>query len=237
MLRELIDKFYLEREREKKERERVQFYISEVGKCPRSIFFKFKKAPAKEIEAERLRIFDHGDFIHRMILNPLFSFGIVTASEISIPPQEIIAGRADAIVSLNGEQYVLDVKSISGKMNFEKMEKPMPEHFWQVQLYLHYFRIKKGILLYVNKDTQELKEFVFDYQEEVVKELLEWFQKLKKKIESNRVPQRIPDYPDNWQCKSCQFREICEIVGEGEMDWENFKKKMETAEFALQKRG
>jgi len=59
MLKEYIDKFYLDKERDKKERirkQRTQFYISEAGKCPRSIFFRFKQAPAKEIEAERLYI-------------------------------------------------------------------------------------------------------------------------------------------------------------------------------------
>lgn len=236
MLKELIDQFYLDRERERKEKERIQFFISEVGKCPRAIFFKFKKAPAQEIEPERLRVFEHGDFIHQMVMRPLFSLGLVRATEISIPPQKIISGRADAVLSINGEPYILDIKGISGKLNFQKMEKPMPEHIWQVQLYLHFFNVKKGILLYVNKDTQELKEFVFEYDKEQVKQLLDWFEKLKKKIEKNLVPLRLPDWPDNWQCQSCQFKEICKIVGEKEISWENFKKKMETLENLSQNR-
>ncbi len=230
MLKELIDKFYLDREREKKEKNRVQFYISEVGKCPRSIFFKFKQAPAKELEAERLRVFDHGDYIQQMILKPLFSLGMIRASEVSIPPQQIISGRADAIVSISGEPYVLDVKSISGRLNLSKMEKPMPEHYWQVQLYLHYFKIPKGILLYINKDTQEIKEFVFDYKSELVEELLKWFEKMKTKIEKNIIPNRIPDYPNNWQCASCQYRHICDLAGAKEMSWEDFKQKIATLE-------
>lgn len=230
MLTELIDQFYLDREREKKDKERVQFFISEVGKCPRAIFFKFKKAPAQEIEPERLRVFEHGDFIHRMILAPLFSLGLVRATEVSIPPQKIISGRADAILSIDGEPYVLDIKSISGKLNFEKMEKALPEHIWQLQLYLHFFKVKKGILLYVNKDTQELKEFIFEYNKEQVKQLLEWFEKLKIKIEKNLVPLRLPDWPKNWQCQSCQFKEICELIGENEISWEKFKDKIQALE-------
>lgn len=226
MLKEIIDKFYLEKEREKKDKDRIQFFISEVGKCPRAIFFKFKKAPSIEIEPERLRIFDHGDFIHQIILRPLFSLGLIRATEVSIPPQEIIAGRADAILSIDGIPYVLDVKSISGRTNFSKMDKPYPEHFWQVQLYLHFFKIQKGILLYVNKDTQELKDFVFDYEPETVQNLLHWFKKLKSRIEKNLVPNRLADYPNNWQCQRCEFREICEIAQEKEIAWEALKEKI-----------
>lgn len=229
VLKELIDKFYLEREREKKERgkERVQFYISEAGKCPRSIFFRFKQAPAREIEAERLRVFEYGNYIHQLILRPLFSLRLIRATEVDIKPQEIITGRADAIISINGEPYVLDIKSISGKIDLGKMLEPKLEDCYQIQLYLHYFGIKKGILLYLNKDTQEIKEFPIIYNEGIVKKLLVDFEKLKTKIESNIVPQRLIDFPENWQCRYCEFREICEIVGEKEVNWENFKKKIE----------
>ncbi|MBC7074153.1 PD-(D/E)XK nuclease family protein [Candidatus Parcubacteria bacterium] len=229
MLSEIINQYYRDKEKEKKEKERVQFYISEVGKCPRAIFFKFKKAPAQELEPEKLRIFDHGDFVHQVTLRPLVSLGLIKAIEIPIPPHEIISGRADAILSINGEPYVLDVKSISGRLNFKKLEKPYPEHFWQVQLYLHFFRIKKGILLYVNKDTQELKDFLFPYDPEVAQQLIEWFLKLKSKIEKNVTPPRLVDYPKNWQCESCQYRHICDLIGEKEINWAQAKMKLELA--------
>lgn len=228
MLKELIDKFYLDKEREKKEKERIRFWISEIGKCPRSIFFKFKQAPTAEIAAERLRVFDHGDYLHRMILKPLFSLGLVRSSEVPIPPKEIVAGKADAIVTIEGEPFVLDIKSISGRLNLEKLKEPYPEHYWQVQLYLHFFNIEKGILLYVNKDTQEIKEFIFGYKEKIAKECLNWFEKLKEKIESNIIPPTLPDYPENWQCQKegkifCPYFEICKAAGKGEINWEDFK--------------
>lgn len=229
MLRELIDKFYLDRERDKEERERVRFYISESGKCPRAIFFRFKRAPKRELEAERLRVFEFGNHIQQIVLRPLFSKGIVRTTEVPISPQEIISGRADIIINdEKGQPYVVEVKSISGKMNFEKMEKPMPDHYAQLQLYLHYFKIQKGIILYVNKDTQELKEFIYNYDPNLIKNLLVRFEKLKLKIESNIVPSRLSDYPINWQCKGCEYREICDLAAAEEINWEDFKKKIET---------
>lgn len=230
MLKKLIDKFYLDREREKKERrgkERTQFYISESGKCPRNIFFRFKQAPARELDAERLRLFEYGNYIQELILRPLFSLRLIRATEIDIPPQEIVSGRADAIISFNGEPYVLDVKSISGRMNLEKMSQAKLEDCYQIQLYLHYFEIKKGILLYLNKDTHQIKEFLVDYNKELVEKLLTNFENLKLKIETNMIPQRLIDFPKNWQCSYCEFKEICEITLDSEMNWNDFKTKIE----------
>jgi CRISPR/Cas system-associated exonuclease Cas4 (RecB family) len=231
-----------EKEKRKKDKQRIRFFISEAGKCPRMIFFRFKKAPAEEVEPERLRVFEEGEIIQQRILRHLFSLGIVRATEIQIPPQELVAGRADAIISFTdktfsdlgvemkekveaGVPYVLEIKSISGKMNLKKL--PLPDHINQLQLYLHYFNIKNGILLYLNKDTQEITEFLFEYDKDLVEKILSWFSKLKEKIEADLVPIRLVDWPENWQCQKCEFSEICKIAGEKEIQWENLKKEIE----------
>ncbi len=224
MLKELIDKFYLDRERSK-ERARTRFYITDGGKCPRSIFFKFKNAPKKEMEARILRMFDHGDYIHRLILNTLFSLGIVRSSEISIPAQKIISGRADAILSWENELYVLDIKSINSFL-FKNLSQPKPDNVFQLQLYLHFFGIKKGILLYVNKDTQELKEFIVLYDRILANKLLRDLESLRTKIDANVIPKRLTAYPRDKECQFCQFREICKLATAQEMNWKEFKKKL-----------
>jgi len=228
MLKELIDQFYLERERERGDRERIRFYISESGKCRRTIFFRFKRAPKKELEAEKLRVFEFGNHIQQIILRPLLSKGIVATTEIPIPSKELVSGRADIIISVDGIPYVVEVKSISGRMNVARMEKPMPDHYEQLQLYLHYFKVPKGIVLYVNKDTQELKEFPCSYDDKLVKVILKRFEELKTKIEADIIPARLEDYPDNWQCNNCEYREICMMANGGEVKWNDFKKKIES---------
>lgn len=226
MLRELINKYYSDL---RKDREQHHFYITDAGKCPRAVFFKFKKAPAEEMDPRVLMMFDHGDHIHQLIMKPLFGIrGIqVVAAEVNIPPQELISGRADAILSDSKDLYVLDIKSINGQI-FKSLSEPKEEHINQIQLYLHFFKQKKGILLYVNKDTQELKEFLVSYKPEIAQLLLGELKDLKTKIDKNIVPDRIPGYPDNWQCQYCQFKEICSMAGEGNIGWESFKKKIES---------
>ncbi|MFQ6050012.1 MAG: PD-(D/E)XK nuclease family protein [Candidatus Paceibacterales bacterium] len=226
MLKELIDKFYLDRQ---KDREQRHFYITDAGKCPRTVFFKFKKAPREEMEARVLRMFDHGDYIHQLIMKPLLSIrGIqVVASEVNIPPQELISGRADAIISDGKELYVVDIKSMNS-MVFKSLEAAKEDNIDQLQLYLHFFKIKKGILLYVNKDTQELKEFLVNYDPAQAQILLKGLTQLKTKIDSNIIPLRLPGWPEDWQCRYCQFKEICQMAGGGNVKWEEFKKKIET---------
>lgn len=224
MLKELIDKFYLDRQRD---REQHHFYITDAGKCPRQVFFKFKNAPRREMEAHILRLFDHGDSIHKLIMKPLLAARDVhvVASEVNIAPQELISGRADAIISDGKQLYVLDIKSMNSAI-FKNLIQPKPENVEQLQLYLHYFKIPRGILLYVDKDKLELKEFLVSYNQVQAETLLNQLANLKKQIDSNTIPSRLQDYPENWQCSYCQFREVCDMVAPGQMNWEEFKKEL-----------
>lgn len=223
MLKELIDKFYLDQQKSK---EQVRFYITDAGKCGRSIFFKFKNAPRKKLDPRLLRLYERGEYLHRNIISILIRMGILVASEVNIPNQEMIGGRADAIISLNNELHLVDIKSMNS-MVFRNLSQPKEENVAQIQLYLHYFNIKKGILLYIDKDQQEIKEFVINYDKNLVQSLLKDFEQLKVKVDSNIVPDRIQDYPQNWQCQYCQFKDVCATVGSGEMKWDSFKKKIE----------
>jgi CRISPR/Cas system-associated exonuclease Cas4 (RecB family) len=205
MLKELIDQFYLDNQ---KNREQTRFYITDAGKCPRAVFFKFKNAPKEPMDARIMRIFEHGENIHRSIFNILYRLRIGCVTEVPIPAQEIISGRADAILCIGNENYVLDIKSMNS-MIFRNLVEPKEENVYQIQLYLHYFNIKKGILLYIDKDRQEMKEFFVDYDEVLCKSLLEKFTTLKGQVEGGQVPARLEDFPRNWQCSYCQFKDIC----------------------------
>jgi len=226
MLKELIDQFFLDRE---SNREQHHFYITDAGKCPRAIFFKFKNVPREKMTAEILRMLDHGDYVQMHILNSLFSLGVVRASEIKIPLQEIISGRADAIITLNNELYVVDFKSMNS-YKFKDLKEPLNDNVNQLQLYLHFFKIPKGILLYVDKNTLALKEFLVNYNSKLVNSLLKSLENLKEKIDKNIIPIRLSDYPSSMQCRYCAFREICSMAVAKEMDWEEFKIKIKKEE-------
>jgi len=207
MLKELINQFFLDNRKEKK---RTHFYISDAGKCHRQIFFSFKKSPKKKMAANFLRLFEHGNHMHQMLtetLSRIKSIKIV-AVEVDIPRQKTISGRIDAIIEVEGELYVVDFKSMNS-MTFNKMKEPKEENIRQLQLYLHYFKIKNGILLYINKDNLMLKEYIVYENPVAVKKMLDELDDLKEQIDSNTLPARLKDYPKEWRCKYCNYRKIC----------------------------
>ncbi|MEM4703410.1 MAG: CRISPR-associated protein Cas4 [Candidatus Pacearchaeota archaeon] len=208
MIKELIDEFYSGKEKDK---EKVAFYVSDTGKCPRAIWFSLKNYPKRPVEARVLRIFEHGDYTHMRIMGALFSLGLVKAVEISIPENEFIHGRADAILTLNNEPHVLEIKSINST-KFKNKE-PEKDHVFQIQLYMHFFKLRKGILIYENKDNQELKEYLIEYDEKLANDLLYKFKKIKEDVDKNIVPE-IPKDIEDWRCEYCPYIESCEKIEE-----------------------
>lgn len=205
MLKELIDQFYIDGF---KERDKDHFYITDAGKCARAIYFKFKGVPRREPEPRVLRIFDHGDYTHMRIMSVLFGLGVVRAVELKIPPQAIISGRADAIIDIEGRPYVVEIKSAS-QYKFNQLASPELDHLKQIQLYMHFFNISQGILLYEDKNTQHLKEFIIRYDVNLAKNLLNEFEVLKQQIDKNIIPD-IPQNIESWRCQYCEYRDQCQ---------------------------
>jgi len=209
MIKEKIDAFYDGKNRE--DSDRTYFYITDTAKCPRAVWFAFKKFPKKRKEARLMRVFEHGDYTHMRIMAALFSMGLVKSIEISIPNQELIHGRADGILSADGVPIVLEIKSINSYA-FKQLDSPKKEHIKQIQLYMHYFKIPRGVLIYENKDNQDLKEFELEYNKELSEETLAELELLKKQIDNNVLPE-IPGDLEEWQCNYCDYAEECQKRG------------------------
>ncbi|MDP2950794.1 MAG: PD-(D/E)XK nuclease family protein [bacterium] len=224
MLKEIIDQFYRDNQGE---RIQTKFYASDAGKCHRAIFFKFKQAHKEKRDPRLMRIFEAGEWLHRYIYNVLYQSKIGVVTEVPMPPDDMISGRTDAIVSIKGENYILDIKTINS-FQFKLLQGGKPEHQFQVQLYMHFLKIHKAILLYIDKDKQDLREFVVDYDEKLAQVLLEGLEELKNQIEKDVVPGALIDYPKNSQCAYCQYKSVCKLAGKEELRWLLFKEKIES---------
>lgn len=219
MLQELINEFYLNHH---KDRPQNYFYVSDAGKCPRSVFLNFKGASKEPLDARISRIFERGNRLHNDIFSVLYRLNINAVTEISMPKNAMISGRADAILCINGVNYILDIKSINSFI-FKGMKEPKLDNTYQLQLYLHYFNIATGILLYIDKDRQDFKEFIINYDPMVVQPLLRGLKKLKANIDKNIVPKVHSEYPTHWQCRYCRFKKVCDAVGKEEQNWTTSK--------------
>jgi len=203
MIKEKIEKFYTDK---KRDWDKVSFYVTDAGKCPRAVWFGFKKFPKKDKDPRVMRVFENGDYTHMRIMSSLFSIGAVKAIELALE-NELVRGRCDGIVVINNEPYVLELKSINS-FAFKKLERPKPDHIKQLMLYLHYFKIQRGIFLYENKDTQELKEYMMTYDQKMAESIVQDFHTLKHFIESNTLPP-VPMGLEEWECRFCDYSEEC----------------------------
>lgn len=189
------------------------FYITDVSSCPRALYFSMTGEEGEKINIEGIRRMKMGNKLHESIVGDLFSAGVrIVASEISIPENDFIHGRADVIISHKNELVVVDIKSIAGYgYKLITDNKLNSEHIDQVNLYLHFFNLKKGLIIYTNKNTQELIEIPVEYNELRALELLENLKILKQKINKKEIPD-IPENIESWKCSYCKFKETCKVT-------------------------
>ena len=212
MLKEKINNFYRKKE---KSRQRSYFYASEVSDCKRKIYFKVKGAEKKDLDPETNRKFERGNLIHQELTSALYSTGVVTASEIDMPKGSIFRGRADAIVSIGDENYVVEIKSAS-PYTFKTLNGPRESWKKQIQIYLHHFDIDSGIILVECKGTQRLKEFIVERDDAAIEKLEEEFEELMEMIKNDKVPKK-PN-KKKWKfdkCKYCLYEKACEETSNG----------------------
>ena len=211
MIIEHVDQHYLEKQGNKKAR-KGKLYISEVGKCPRQIFFEFKNYQPEKRKPETQRALENGDKFHQRMMAALYACPDieVVASEVDIPANDLLSGRVDAIVGVDDKNYVLELKSI-GSYGFKLLVEPRLEHVHQLQLYMNFFKIPQGILLYENKDNHQLKEFEVEYDPELSCALLENLQQTVSFIQNDKLPPK-PEFTKDqeWKCRYCGFRQTCE---------------------------
>lgn len=80
------------------------------------------------------------------------------------------------------------------------------EHYVQMQLYMHYFGLRWGLYCAVNKNADDLYYEVVYYKPEVAAAYVDRARGI---IYSQQPPAKISQDPSWWECKFCDFREIC----------------------------
>ncbi|MCK9513558.1 MAG: hypothetical protein M0R28_20350 [Pigmentiphaga sp.] len=81
-----------------------------------------------------------------------------------------------------------------------------PEHYVQMQVYMHYFKLKWALYMVVCKNTDDLYIEIIHYKPEVAEAYADRARQI---VEAGHPPPRISQDPSWWECKFCDFREIC----------------------------
>jgi hypothetical protein len=212
MIIEKLNKHILET---KEERDKTAISPTDANQCPRKTYYSFIKAPAEPFTAKELLIFSMGESIHLRLQKYLQDSKLQLQAERRIEDfykTMPIHAYIDSICIIDNEPYIIELKSHKDWNYGNKcyLNEPKEEHIGQIQMYMHFTGIKKGIILYENKNTSELKEFEVLYDPEytikVLDELFLIWEQYQNKIEPNRNPEyQLSKYP----CFYCKFVKHC----------------------------
>ena len=211
MIEELLDNDLLkEQEKHEKRVRSGKFTPSSFGQCYRRQIWKRKGEPESDKPPiETLRTFRIGKLFHQMIQS-LLPFHL-TEVEVS---NDNIFGYADIVTN----EEVIDIKSqntyafkLMGKPEFVLAEQKM-DHILQVCTYAYLLGKQKARLVYINKESMEIREFelmVDDYLQQIEKEiavLVNWLMKDELPPPEPRLYKKKDGFGE---CLYCQFYTKC----------------------------
>ena len=139
------------------------FYPSMLGNnCDRYLYLAYQgRLSTQTITGKTSRIFDNGSHLEIRMKIYFERMGVFLAAEQSVKlANPNISGRYDFLIShIKHGRVIVELKSINDKGFQALIEAPKPEHAVQLQIYLNLSGIDNGIVLYENKNDQELKAF------------------------------------------------------------------------------
>lgn len=206
---------------------RDHFYISDVSKCDREIYYLFKRPEEKRTLADRtLVLFRHGNMYHDEIQHRLRSTRVADTSrdiEYGLEDFDIdTTGRLD-VFAREGEGVAITELKSKNPYGYTA-EVPEPNEIDQLLWYIYAAKKsktlrKKNILDYgyiVYMERGEIADFPFRtwrvaYDAEAkkrVREIRLRFIELKKVIAGRKPPQRMYER-DSVKCQYCVFRDYC----------------------------
>lgn len=130
--------------------------------------------------------------------------------------QEIVlydAKEKDKVVYRGPANHILIVefKSIKSK-KFEELPKtkPLKKHEMQLQLYFYLTHIKRGMVYYENKNTQQTKFYLVEYDEALVQQVKDDIKEILDYVDRKELPEKEGNALDI-MCRYCDFRNLCHL--------------------------
>lgn len=123
-----------------------------------------------------------------------------------------ITGALDGyILGNDGKVYVIDLKTMKPE-SWDILQKPLKGNVRQLMVYMHKKDIEQGILLYINKSTGRVKQFIVRYSKSMYEQIIdETISETSRAIENQKLPRMASKCGANsWMRHSCKLRKYCE---------------------------
>lgn len=206
-------------------RERVGLHGSAILKddiCYRAqvLSLLFKQSQGEELPLETLAIFEEGNAIHEKWQRLFIRGDLGTAFDMDrtryAQGYELLY-TPDAIVTINNIKYIVEIKSMNSFL-YQKSNEHKTGAL-QCLLYMHLTNIHNGFVLMENKNTQEFKIQLVEYDKQKIQPIIEHLkeiQKLKTEfIKTKKPPKRICENSECENAGKCVMRDCCFNIGMG----------------------
>ena len=213
----LIDQYH----ESKAEEPRPHMGASTLGHpCDRWLWLSFRWAVQPEFPGRILRLFRRGQMEEATIIKDLRAIGIDVQGTTGRQHKRVLFG-CHVSGSLDGinekgvpgapkKRHVAEFKTHSLKsfnaLQKDGVEKAKPEHFVQMQVYMHGTDIDRALYLAVCKDDDRIYTERVRYDAAVAEKAIERGKRL---ALDDRMPPPISTDPSWYQCKFCDAYEFC----------------------------
>lgn len=193
---------------------------SEIGhECLRYLVYNRTRWQEKALHGPGLQmVFNMGREMEDIVLKELreAGFAINEQQRAFNWPEYQLTGSIDGKIIIDGKAYPLEIKSAS-PFAFDSINSAddirnhkyhyMRKYISQLTLYLLLDNKERGVLIFKNKSTGQLKEIWIDLDYDLGESLLQKAASVNKHVQEGTIPPPI-DY-DEKICGDCPFQHIC----------------------------
>ena len=186
--------------------------------CERWMWLSFRWAVQPVFSGRVLRLFRRGHQEEPNIINDLRSIGVMVQNletQTNVNFGSHVSGSIDAVIEGGvpeamqkrhiGEFKTHSLKSFND-MEAKGVEKSKPEHYAQMQVYMHGTKIDRALYVAVCKDNDRIYTERIRYNSEIAETLVKRGQRI---ALSERMPPPISTDPTWYQCKFCDAHSFC----------------------------
>lgn len=216
MIAEAIIKW---RERTTPSEHRPHLGASVIGhECSRHLWLHFRWAKVPVWDGRVLRMFDTGKREESRVLDELRGIGAQVWADDGTAQFRVSAlgghfgGSMDAVIQLptDTEPCVLEIKTHNAKsfadLKKSGVAKSKPQHWTQMQVYMHLAELNKALYFAVNKDTDEIYTEDVAYDWAAAERIINKAQHI---LTATEPPSKISEDPSWFACKWCSYYDFC----------------------------
>lgn len=207
------------------------------GVCPRFWYLAFKDGHFinKYDSGKNIANMENGTSAHERIQSALEKSGLQTASEDWVrfddPP---IVGKLDSKIEWDDKEFLVEIKTCTEEsfQRHKKTNSASNYHVLQLLIYMKILKKKYGIILYENKNTQDLLAIPVNITQrhvDFVEYIFEWMREVYSAIEQDKLPEVPFRSNDIKICQKCALQEVCKTYPKG--DIKIARRKDEKGEF------